>query len=84
MKTIFRSVSNVQTGILTNSMMIAAGGCRLDEWRSLCLLSAGSAAPMWKGADLMTPSKVHLSNVDISTVYLNILNLTLHKLNKIK
>ena len=30
----------------------------------------------------MTPSKDHLSNVDISTVYLGILNITLHKINQ--
>ena len=35
-----------------------------------------------KGADLMTPSRVHLSNVDISAVYLSILNITLHKINR--
>ena len=36
------------------------------------------------GADLMTSSKVHLSNVDISAVYLNILSITLHKINQNK
>ena len=30
----------------------------------------------------MTPSRVHLSNVDISAVYLSILNITLHKINQ--
>ena len=35
-------------------------------------------------ADLMTSSKVHLSNVDISAVYLNILSITLHKINQNK
>ena len=45
---------------------------------------AGVSVPGGRGADLMTLSKVHLSNVDISTVYLNILSVTLHKIKRNK
>ena len=82
MNVIFRSVSNdrrdVYKLITIYNLALWQGVCILRY--SLVLAGKNLRLQCRKGGDLLTPSKVHLSNVDISTVYLSIFNITLHKI----